>query len=129
MDSFDDHRSRINKQSSVLTTEFSQIIEMKSSSKQKERLSSLSRQAGSLRNRLDFDFRRFRRDVYRPLLGNPAPIKLSDTLCAFRDSLADRFDSVITSDVQGTLEILDKLVRNCKKNQNQHKEFFNIEVF
>ena len=116
MDQFDDLRMGIVKRSAKQVAEYPKILSCETSSKRSDRLVSLASQAQTLRDKLDSAFRAFRRDVYRPLLEDNRGIDIRDDgLRALRDALVDRYDSVIQSDTESCLGVLDRLIRNCRE--------------
>ena len=116
MDQFDDLRMGITKQSVKLVAEYPKILSGKPSSKRSDQLVSLAGRVITLRSKLDSAFRTFRRDVYRPLLEDNREIDISDDgLRALRDSLVDRYDSVIRPDTESCLGVLERLIRNCRE--------------
>ena len=72
----------------------------------------LHREARQLRTEIDSHLEEFRRETYRPLLGEAIPedIGVLQPLAKLRQSLQERFESAIQSSAQAAIECLNKTI-------------------
>ena len=116
MDGFDGIRMAVIKGVVTLNANSVRILASHPPGRRVSHFTSLVRQAKILRKRLDLAFRAFRRDAYRPLLGQEMPDGIGDEwLRSYRSQLLHRFESVIEPDTKSCLKLLDRFIRDPEK--------------
>lgn len=117
MDDFDRRRLATNAQAARMVARRVRLLSLPDSERRRELLSALSVDAQALRSGLAEEFRAFRWDAYRPLLGESAPAApLEESLMTLRAHLVHRSGTVIEPDTTSCLEVLDRLVQDCSSD-------------
>ena len=115
MDRFEDTRARMTAQAARLVARRPAILHAGGAGRVGDGLRSLAGEAAGLRRHLVKAFEAFRRDVYRPLLGDAPGLKVADRqLVAMREQLIQRFESVIQAGIRDCAATLDRLIDDCR---------------
>ena len=120
MDAFDDKRIRIAGSAKCLLADYQSLLDHVVSGQSQTQEVAVIRQARMLRSQLIGSYRSFRKGPYRAYLSNgvesPGANRKTEAL---RESLIQRFESVIEPDVNSLLGVIDRLIRNCIKFTEQ----------
>jgi len=116
MDKLDDERKIITSKIKRLLGAYVFLLDQKEDRLKKQRLAAIVRNLRVLRGKVISSCDRFRCGPYRSFsyLVDEASSQESE-LKALAESLNSRFEFVIKSGKQGLLNVIDKLIKNCKK--------------
>ena len=103
-----------NAETKRLLVEHSEILKV-GTAQRPRRLVEIVRRARVLHERLTAEFGRFKRDVYRPLIGEEPETCVQDVhLRSMREQLIRRFESALEPGVEACLKVLGSLIERCQ---------------
>jgi hypothetical protein len=117
MDRFDDERLKMIKDLEVLLARHPRVLILPREAEKANVFARLRDQALELKKRLSLTYQSFLRDSYRRYLPSGTTFQMHDPVIReMRESLVNRFESVIEPDVKKALEMIGAFISRCQKS-------------